>query len=76
MPCNHLPGLNLEMWKDGLNTGPVPPPPPPRPAALVSPSSNPTPGCTIGRKQVGVGGAGLQSPCVSCVCRPDGVKKG
>jgi len=73
VPCSHLPGLNLNLWKENVAAAVSAPNVPSRPLALVSPPSPSTTKCTIGGKQMGVGGAGLQSPCVSCVCRPDGV---
>lgn len=60
IPCDRLPALNLEAWRET--------PPQGRSHAQVQVKT-----CNIGGRVVEVGGSGLPSPCVSCVCTPEGV---
>lgn len=57
MPCDKFAALNLEAWRE----------------APAAPSQVLVRRCNIGGREVDVGQSGLPSPCVSCVCTPEGV---
>ncbi|CAG7726815.1 unnamed protein product [Allacma fusca] len=77
IPCDRLPRLNLEAWREPPGRTPVVSPAPV--VSLVSPVSVPSPArlskrCNIGGRQLELGESALPSPCVSCICSPEGAK--
>ncbi|ODM91242.1 Peroxidasin [Orchesella cincta] len=58
IPCDKLPALKLDAWRD----------------APVAASLKQVRRCHIGSKEVEVGKSALPSPCVSCICTPEGTR--